>query len=275
MLRAHARITCFALTLLAATAAGAAEQSPSADAQSADESADESKSYSWGLGLAGLSQQQSYAGIDRNNFAIPLIYFENRWVELMGPWLDLKLPGFEWGEEQELKFTLRTQLFGFDGYKAKDAPILNGMDERKAGIFAGPTFKWSNPIADVFGEAMFDASGNSKGQRISIGLERQFHVGERFMITPSVTATLADKKYADYYYGVRSAEARADRPAYSIGDSTLNTEFTLRADYFLDQRQAVFLQAGYTALDSKIKDSPLTSRSGETMVLFGYLYRFR
>ncbi len=271
MLRVHPRVTVFAMTLLAATAASAAEQDPSAG----PDSVEESKSYSWGLGIAGLSQQQSYAGIDRNNFAIPLIYFENRWVELMGPWLDIKLPGLEWGEEQELKFALRTQLFGFDGYKAKDAPILNGMDERKAGIFAGPSFKWSNPIADVFGEWQFDASGNSKGQRFSIGLERQFHIGERFMITPSATATWADKKYADYYYGVRSTEARVDRPAYAIGDGTVNTELTLRADYMFDQRQALFLQAGYTALDSKIKDSPLTDRSGETMVLFGYLYRFR
>jgi MipA family protein len=69
--------------------------------------------------------------------------------------------------------------------------------------------------------------------------------------------------------------ARAGRPAYSIVDGVVSTELTLRADYMFDQRQAVFLQAGYTAPDSKIKDSPLTDRSGQTMVLFGYLYRFR
>lgn len=275
MLRTAVLHTCFSLTLLAATAAGAAERDHSADAPSADDNSADESSYSWGLGIAGLSQQQSYTGIDRNNFAIPLIYFENRWVELMGPWLDLKLPGFEWGKDQELKFTVRTQLFGFDGYEPSDAPILNGMEERKAGVFAGPTFKWSNQIANVFGEWQFDTSGNSKGQRISIGLERQFHVGNRFMITPSATATWLDKKYTDYYYGVRSAEARADRPAYYIVDSTVNTEFSLRADYMFDQRQAVFIQAGYTTLDSKIEDSPLTDRSGETMVLFGYLYRFK
>lgn len=271
MHRYRNRLTCFALTLLATTAAGAAEQDPA----TAADPGEDSNSYSWGLGIAGLSQKQSYAGIDRKYLPIPLVYFENRWVELMVPWLDLKLPSFEWGEDQELKFTLRTQLFGFDGYKPKDAPILLGMAERKAGIFAGPSFKWSNPIVDVFGEAMFDASGNSKGHRFSIGVERQFHVGEDFMITPSVTTTWADKKYADYYYGVRSAEARINRPAYTIAGSTMNTEFTLRADYFLDQHQAVFVQTGYTVLDSKIKDSPLTSHSGESMVLLGYLYRFR
>jgi MipA family protein len=270
MLRTHARITLCTLALFAATAASGAEQDPSPG----PDSAEESKSYSWGLGIAGLSQQQSYAGIDRNNIAIPLIYFENRWVELMGPWLDIKLPGLEWGEDQELELALRTQLFGFDGYKPKDAPILSGMAERKAGLFAGPSFKWSNPVVNVFGEWQFDASGNSKGQRMSLGLERQFHFGNRFMLTPSATATWLDDKYANYYYGVRSAEARAGRPVYNA-ESTVNTELSLRADYFFDQRQAVFLQAGYTTLGSKLEDSPLTDRSGETMVLFGYLYRFR
>jgi outer membrane protein len=260
---------------LAAAAASAAGQDPSTGPGPGPEGGEPSSSYSWGLGVAGISQQQSYSGIDRDNLGIPLIYFENRWVELMGPWLDLKLPGLQWSGDQELKFALRTQLFGFDGYKPKDAPILSGMNERKAGIYVGPSFKWGNPHVDVFGEAMFDASGNSKGQRYSIGLERQLAFGEHFMLTPSVTATWADEKYGDYYFGVRSTEARAGRPAYAIGDSTLNTQFSLRGDYFIDQRQAVFLEAGYTVLDSKIKDSPLTDRSGESMLLFGYLYRFR
>jgi outer membrane protein len=275
MPRVLTRISFIVLTSFAAVAASAAEQDPSIDPGSGPEGDDPASSYSWGLGVAGISQQQSYAGIDRDNLGIPLIYFENRWVELMGPWLDLKLPGLEWGEAQELKFALRTQLFGFDGYKAKDAPVLSGMNERKSGIYVGPSFKWSSPHVDVFGEAMFDASGNSKGQRYSVGLARQFPFGEHFMLTPSVTATWADKKYGDYYFGVRSTEARTGRPAYAIDDGTLNTQFSLRGDYFIDQRQAVFLEAGYTALDSMIKDSPLTDRSGESMLLFGYLYRFR
>jgi outer membrane protein len=121
---------------------------------------------------------------------------------------------------------------------------------------------------------MFDISGNSKGKRISIGLERQFPIGERFMLTPSATAIWLDDKYTNYYYGVRDTESRPGRPTYAPG-STVNGEFSLRADYFLDQRQAVFAQLGYTAFGSGIKDSPLTGRSGETMLFVGYLYRFK
>jgi MipA family protein len=271
MLRVHARITVFALTLLAATAANAAERDPSAD----PDSGEESKSYSWGLGVAGLTQQLAYAGIERENIAAPLIYFESQWLSLLGPNLDFKLPELKWGEEQEFGFSIRTQLFGFGGYEAEDAPILSDMEERKAGITVGPAFQWSNPIVEVVGEWMFDVSQNSEGQRASLGLQRRFEVGKRFALTPSVSAIWMDSKYADYYYGVRSAEARADRPAYILEDGAVNSEVALRADYMLDERQTFFVNVTYTQLDSKIKDSPLIDRSGETMLFAGYLYRFR
>jgi outer membrane protein len=260
--------------VLAATAASAAEQDGPPDGEPGDgNSPEDSRSYSWGLGLGGISQQLSYTGIDRDNIAVPLIYFENRWVQLFGPFLDIKAPGIKWSDEQELSFAARIQFFGVNGYEADDAPILNGMAERKSGIFAGPTAKWSNPFVNVTAEWLFDASGESKGQQIKLGLERSFQVGGHFMFTPSATAIWLDDKYADYYYGVRTAEARAGRPAY-IAESTMNVEFALRTDYMFDPRQSVFLSLGYTALGSEIKDSPLTDRSGETQVFMGYLYRF-
>jgi outer membrane protein len=224
------------------------------------------------LGLGAISKQQSYTDIDRDNMAIPLIYFENRWVQLLGPRLELKLPGLEWGKEQELSFGVGIEFDG-SGYKGSDAPILSGMAKRKDGILAGASAKWSNPLVNVSTEWMIDAGNASKGQRISIGLERSFNLGERFMFTPSATAIWLDKKYADYYYGVRSAEARADRPAY-IADSTVNAELALRTDYMIDQRQMLFASLEYTLLGSEIKDSSLVERSGETMVFLGYLYRF-
>jgi len=260
---ARARLASLGLALVAASAAG----------QEGAPEPEDSRSFSWGLGLAALTQQQGYSGIDRETIAIPVIYFENAWVQLFGPWLDIKLPELEWRGEQKLEYGVRTQLFGFNGYEADDAPILAGMDERKSGIFAGPFAKWSNPIVDVSLEWLVDASGNSEGQRTTLGLERQYHVGEHLMFTPGVTATWMDEEYVDYYYGVRGAEARAGRPAYSAG-STMNADFSLRTDYLFDRHHAVFGMLQYTALGAEIKDSPLTDRSGETMVLLGYMYRF-
>jgi outer membrane protein len=255
--------------LLASAAAVAEEHDPSGEPNPGEEQ----KSYSWGLGAGAISQQLSYTGIDRDNIAVPLIFFENRWVQLFGPWLDLKLPTLKWEDEQELSFGARVQLFGVNGYESDDAPILDGMAERKSGLFAGAVAKWSNPFVNVQAEWLFDASGESKGQRATFGLERSFFVGKHFMFTPAVNAIWMDKKYTDYYYGVRSSEARAGRPAY-VGESTLNAEISLRTDYLLDQHQSLFLSLGYMALGSEIKDSPLTDRPSETNLFMGYLYRF-
>jgi outer membrane protein len=205
---------------------------------------------------------------------IPVVFFENSWVQLMGPFLELRTPSLKWGNEQELSFGVGAQLIGFNGYEPDDAPILNGMAERKSGIFAGPFVKWSSPLFNVSAQWMLDASRKSKGQRISLGLERSFHVGEHFMLTPSAVATWMDGKYADYYFGVRSEEARAGRPTY-VAKSTLNAELGLRIDYLIDKRHSVFAALQYNALGSAITKSPLVDASSEQGILLGYLFRFR
>lgn len=234
---------------------------------------EDDKPYSWGLGIGGISKQQAYTGIDRDNMGIPLIYFENRWVQLFGPWLDIKLPSLEFKNDQELSFGIRTQFFGTDGYEADDAPILAGMEERKESLLVGAYAKWSNPFADFSAEYLQDVSGESEGSRIKVGVEKSWQVGQHWRFTPSATATYYDDKYIDYYYGVRANEARVGRPVY-VGDATMNFDVGLRTDYMFDQHQAVFVMLEYTALGSEIDDSPLTDRSNETMVLLGYLYRF-
>jgi hypothetical protein len=50
------------------------------------------------------------------------------------------------GTDHELKVGVGVNLFGFGGYKASDAPILNGMENRRQGIFMGPAAKWSPPV---------------------------------------------------------------------------------------------------------------------------------
>jgi outer membrane protein len=262
------RLVFLASTLLVAHAAAAGEQNPSTD----EGLRGEPPSYIFGLGLGGIARQQAYAGIDRDILPIPIVYFENRWLQLIGPAVEFKLPGLAWGGEQELSFGLRAEFDG-SGYKAKDAPVLQGMARRKNGVLAGISAKWSNPLVELKGEWMMDASSASEGQRIRVGVERAFQAGERFTLTPGASATYLDGKYADYYYGVRAGEARAGRPAHVV-DATVNAGFALRTDYMIDRKQMLFLQAEYTALGNEITDSPLVSRSGETSLFLGYLYRF-
>lgn len=229
----------------------------------------------WGVGIAAISNQKAFKDIDRDTMAIPVIFFENRYVNVFGPFIDFKLPGVEFSEEQKLNFSLPLQygLGGYDKDDIRDTPILNGMDRRKGGFWAGAKVEWENPWVNVTAQWLTDISGKSEGQRVSVGIGRNWVFGDSFLISPRLVAIWYDDKYVDYHYGVRTHEARIDRPAYS-GEAAVNIEYGLRGIYRFDMKNSIFLDVGATSLASNIKDSPLIDSSTENQVLFGYQYQF-
>lgn len=228
---------------------------------------------SWGLGLGVASKQEAYRGTDRDNQALPLLQYENKYLKIMGPGAELKLPGLRISDTQRLSFGLIGKYEG-SGYEAKDSPFLAGMAEREGGFWLGGKVQWDNGWANVSARWTADASGNSKGQQFSLGLERNFRLTQQFMLSPRLVATWQDRKTVDYYHGVRASEARPGRAAYQ-GESGVNTELGLRGMYLFDRHHSVMVDVGVTRLHSGIKNSPLVDRSSETGVFVGYMYRFR
>jgi outer membrane protein len=226
----------------------------------------------WGLGLAAISVQKAYRGMDRETKALPLIAYENRYVKLGGPNLEIKLPGIELSESQRLDFSVVTRLFDRAGYEAKDSPALAGMAERKSSVWFGARMEWANDFADVKLEWL-GASGNSKGQRLALGLERKIMASPNLMLIPQVGLEWVDKKYVDYYYGVRANETRAGRAAYT-GKAALNPEIGLTGIYRFDRHHSMMLSVGMRSLGKEIKDSPIVDRSSENRVMLGYKYSF-
>lgn len=220
----------------------------------------------WGLGLVVMPETKAYRDFDNKTRVMPFVTFENRWVRLLGPGLEVKL-----GRSGPLSYGL-TVGYADDGYKASDSPFLTGMDKRKGSAWVGGRLGLQTDWASLSANWTADASSNSKGQKLRLGAERRFALGE-FGLTPRVTATWLDSKFVDYYYGVKASEVRADRAAYTAG-STVNTEFGLRVDYRLAPQQLLFADVGVTSLGSAIKRSPLVDRSTLPEVRLGYLYRF-
>lgn len=254
---AKTSLPLISLFLLAAFAQPAAAQQQPAQGEAAT---------SWGLGAAVSVERQPYRGIDNKTVGVPLISYENPWVSISGLSADLKLPS-----AGPVSFRLRAR-YSLEGYEASDSPFLAGMDERKDGLWLGGAVVWRNDIANLSAELLGDASGNSKGSKFRVMLDRRFQAGS-FDITPRLAATRLDEKYVSYYYGVNAAEVRAGRPFYQ-GGSAVNLEAGVRVGYALAPRQSLFLDVSTTSLGSSIKDSPLVERSSQTGVRVGYLYRF-
>ncbi|KPQ26437.1 MULTISPECIES: MipA/OmpV family protein [unclassified Halomonas] len=226
----------------------------------------------WGLGVGAISEQEPYAGIDRDNSALPLLQVENRYFSLFGPEIEFKLPSLIISDSQQLNFGIVAE-YDESGYEEGDAPILNGMSEREGGFWAGAKVEWKSDIVDVGAEWLSDVSGNSDGQRFDLGLERTWEFGEHVMLTPHLGASWQDDKNVDYYFGVRDNEVRFDRPAYS-GESAINIEAGVRGVYQFDEHHSVLIGVEVTSLADEIKDSPLVDRSTQNAVLAGYLYTF-
>lgn len=225
----------------------------------------------WALGVAVVSRQQAYAGADPKNNVLPLLFYDNRWLRVAGTSADLKLMRLDLSPTQTLSAGLRVRYDG-DGYEADDSPQLAGMAERKAGFWGGAGAQWRTPWAQVSVEWMADLSGNSKGQKLQLGVERRFDWGP-LSLTPRVRAQWADRKAVDYYYGVRADEARSGRAAYA-GQSAMLVEAGLRMDYSLARHHGVFVDVGVTRLPNEIKDSPIVDRGNLSRVMLGYMYRF-
>lgn len=227
---------------------------------------------SWGLGIGVINSQKPYKGMDRETKALPMISYENEYLKVGGLGLEVKLPGLDLGESNRVNFGLVGKM-DLGGYEASDSPFLAGMAERKGGFWAGAKAEWENDLADVSAQWVADASGHSKGQQFSLGLEKKFSLGDKMLLVPHIGAHWLDKKYVDYYYGVQASEATANRAAYT-GKAGVNVEVGLRAMYHIDQNQGLLLDVSVTGLAKGIKDSTLVDRSSTNRVLFGYKYSF-
>lgn len=220
----------------------------------------------WGLGLAVSADRKPYRSFDHKVQPLPLVTYENRWISIMGPGVDFKLPS-----AGPLDLRLRSR-FGFEGYEAKDSPHLAGMAERKGSLWLGAAATWHTGVVDLSAELLADASGHSKGHQLTLQAERRFQAGA-FDITPRLALQRQDRKAVDYYYGVEKHEARPGRPAYA-GSAAVNLQVGVRVGYTLAPRQWMFVDVSSTRLGSAIKNSPLVERSSQPAVTAGFLYRF-
>jgi len=221
----------------------------------------------WGLGVGVGVRERPYIDVDSETRARPILVFDNRWISVSGPGIDLKLPS-----AGPVSFALRVD-YSRDGYEASDSPALVGMLEREDSFWYGAAATWRNAIVNVSAEWLNDAEDNSGGQRASLGLQRGFEFG-KFELTPRLSANWLSEDYVDYYYGVSTAEASPTRAAYR-GDAAVNFEAGLRTTYSIQARQSLFLDLRVETLDSVIEDSPIVDGSTQSSVFVGYVYMFR
>lgn len=221
----------------------------------------------FGLGLGAAYGQPAYREADTKVSPVPYILHETRWTSVVGPTYDVKA-----FSTPTVSLRLRSR-YGFgEGYEADDSPYLKDMAKRKPSFWLGGAAVWQTTFATLSAELLGDGSRKSKGTRFSLAIERRFAFG-RFDLTPRLAVQGLDHRYVDYYYGVRTDEATALRPAYA-GRSATSTELALSIGYALAPGQRLMFDLSNTQLGAGITDSPLVRRANLTSARLGYLYMF-
>lgn len=223
----------------------------------------------WTLGIFGFSSETAYGF--RDNAAAPMIEYENEYFRFGLPSTEVKLP---WISSEQLSFGVTIDLFGVEnGYKARDAKILQGMGDRDSGVWAGMTMNFRSDLVDLSFKALGDLGGDSDGTSVELEASHTFFVGDRVMISPKIAAIWLDDNTVDYYYGVLPGEATATRAAY-VGEATVNLKLGVNVGYMLSDNQMLMFDVSATKLGSGITDSPIAVEDTVTSVGMGYIFRF-
>ncbi|NVJ64156.1 MAG: MipA/OmpV family protein [Flavobacteriaceae bacterium] len=222
----------------------------------------------FGLGIGTSVKQKEYIGFDTETNVIPIVYYQNDYVRILGTNIDISLT-----EQQDFSGALRIKLGFGDGYDHTESPYLSGMKARENSVWIGPTAEYRSQYGTFSADILIDSLSESEGFQANLTYSRAFSVSDRIVIEPSISLSWLSKEYVDYYYGITQAEATADRPFYQA-DATLNMGASLDFKYLLSRHQQAWLGLSYNALGSEIKNSPIVDSGNDSRVGLFYLYRF-
>jgi outer membrane protein len=121
--------------------------------------------------------------------------------------------------------------------------------------------------------AVTDVADNSDGSQIRGEIFYKYRTGD-WMFRPSAGFVWQSEDYNDYYYGVKSSEARSGRPAYSADD---DINYRLGAVAIYQQKTSPWMFIGglrYDILGDEIDDSPIVEDDNELTAVLGVAYTF-
>ncbi|PIK15387.1 MipA/OmpV family protein [Halobacteriovorax sp. JY17] len=117
-----------------------------------------------------------------------------------------------------------------------------------------------------------DVQSRSHGEVIDLAYNGRFFLGP-VILNYTFSHSFYDRKFTNYYYGVKTNEVTTTRPFYSPGASGTNS-FALSPIWLINKNWSWFNSAKATFLESEIKDSPTVARDWYLTMVSGITYRF-
>lgn len=218
------------------------------------------------LGVGGAMVRQPYKGMETEFYVIPIIDYQKGNFSFHG-----NRAAYLLYRDCKWKFSLIGEMRQ-GVYEDSDDEYLKGMQDRDMTLDGG--FAIGTDLGGIGFTASWltDLFSKHQGQEVRLVLDKRFTC-DRLTLTPSAGLSFYDNNFADYYYGVRTREARPNRPAFDV-DSAYSLFAGVWADYRLDCNWSIFSGFTYTWYSGEITDSPVVERDYMTSVIAGLKYQF-
>lgn len=159
-----------------------------------------------------------------------------------------------------------------DGYRT-DAPVLNGLAERKTSLPLGVGTLQVTPMGGFYINA-FNDMNKSKGNLLEAIYGTKFELSP-VTFYPMFGAEYQSGAYVRYYYGISEAEAAASVYAVYRPGSATNIFAALIADFQLSEEYHLNLYIRHKRLGEAIRLSPLVEQNYLDTAYIALSYRFR
>lgn len=223
------------------------------------------------LGAGVLSLHKPYKGVDADCYGIPFLFYQDQKLTIFGPMASYSF----FGEDNQWAFQGLARV-RTEGYEEDDSRYLNGMSDRDPTLELGARFLTDLDFAVLSMDFTHDVLDEHRGYEFRLTLRKMFRNIldiESLNLTPSAGVNWRSKQLNDYYYGVRTSEVAAGRPAYNASGS-VGWLTGLQLDYKLTEKWSLFSMLNVEWLGSEITDSPIVEDHYSASLLFGAMYEF-
>ncbi len=218
------------------------------------------------VGIAIVKTPQAYVGADEEWIPVPIFQFRKGGFFIEGIRLGY---GWELPANWIVQISVMPQFAELD---PESSPFLEGMEKRRFSVDGALTLAWEASRVTASLAAYSDLLGRSDGQRLEGEVGFPLSLG-RWRIEPAVKGVWVDADFADYYVGIRPAEALPERPAFQ-GSSTFSPGLALGVLRPLREKLVLIGQAEVLFLGSGIRDSAVVGDDTMSVGLVGVAWSF-
>lgn len=196
-----------------------------------------------------------YKGKEYSNVPLPLSVNIN--------YKNFYLSGTEFGASfiDTKRFSLAIFAELQDGYSIKGSKMDNGYKSIKKRRFQQAVGLKADIGLDEISQDLTLSpyfSTGKRGSKVGASLSYTYVIGEKFTLSPSVSATYLSKKYTDYYFGVDKDELGGNITNEYNPDGAFEFGAGLYGEYYFTKHISALAYVNMSRYSSEVRKSPIT-----------------